>query len=70
MPPEYWLKFGRPIEGFQLTQAKVADAVAAYGRAVLLAVHVARLKDAGTLTPTLVSLAKMDNVRAALEVAR
>ncbi|HZI98042.1 MAG TPA: acyl-CoA dehydrogenase family protein [Actinomycetales bacterium] len=63
-------QFGRPIAGFQLTQAKFADAAAAYGKAALLAVHLGRLKDAGTLTPQQVSVGKMDNVRAAIEVAR
>jgi len=67
-------QFGRPIAGFQLTQAKFADAAAAYGTAVLLALHLARLKDGvygeARLTPEMVSLAKLDNVRAALEVAR
>ena len=39
-------------------------------RAGLLALHVGRLKDAGTLHPNHVSLAKLANVRAAIEVAR
>lgn len=63
-------QFGRPVAGFQLTQAKFADATAAYAKAALLAVHLGRLKDAGTLTPELVSVAKLDNARAALAVAR
>ena len=64
------VQFGKPIAGFQLTQAKFADATAAYGKAALLAWHLGRLKDAGTLTPQQVSVGKMDNVRAALTVAR
>ena len=36
----------------------------------LLALHLGRLKDAGTLTPAQVSFGKLDNVRQALEVAR
>jgi glutaryl-CoA dehydrogenase len=67
-------QFGRPIAGFQLTQAKFADAAAAYGKAVLLALHLSRCKDGAygqaRVTPELVSVAKLDNVRAALEVAR
>jgi len=67
-------QFGRPIAGFQLTQAKFADAAVAYGKAVLLAVHLARLKDGAFpgahLTPELVSAGKYDNARAALEVCR
>ena len=64
------VQFDRPIAGFQLTQAKFADAAAAYAKAALLAVHLGRLKDAGTLTPAQVSVGKLDNVRAALAVAR
>jgi glutaryl-CoA dehydrogenase len=68
------VQFGRPIAGFQLTQAKFADAAAAYAKAVLLALHLGRVKDGAvpgaTITPELVSLGKLDNVRAALEVAR
>jgi glutaryl-CoA dehydrogenase len=67
-------QFGRPIAGFQLTQAKFADAQAASAKALLLALHLSRLKDGAhgdvRVTPELVSLAKLDNVRAALEVAR
>jgi glutaryl-CoA dehydrogenase len=68
------IQFGRPIAGFQLTQAKLADAEAAYAKAVLLALHLGRVKDGAvpgaTITPELVSLGKLDNVRAALDVAR
>src|SRR5205085_4513620 len=68
------VQFGRPIAGFQLTQAKFADAAAAYAKAVLLALHLGRVKDGAVpgaaITPELVSLGKLDNVRAALEVAR
>jgi glutaryl-CoA dehydrogenase len=64
-------QFGRPIAGFQLTQAKFADAEAASAKAVLLALHLSRLKDGDArVTPEMVSLAKLDNVRAALDVAR
>jgi glutaryl-CoA dehydrogenase len=68
------IQFNRPIAGFQLTQAKFADAAAAYGKSVLLALHLARLKDGAVpgahLTPEMISVGKLDNVRAALEVAR
>ncbi len=68
------VQFGRPIAGFQLTQAKFADAAGAYAGALLLAHHLGRVKD-GTLpgarlTPEMISLGKLQNVRAALEVAR
>jgi glutaryl-CoA dehydrogenase len=68
------VQFGRPIAGFQLTQAKFADAAAAYAKAVLLALHLGRIKDGAVpgarITPELISLGKLDNVRTALEVAR
>jgi glutaryl-CoA dehydrogenase len=66
------VQFGRPIAGFQLTQAKFADAAAAYAKATLLALHLGRIKDdpGRRLSPELVSVGKFDNVRAALGVAR
>ncbi|WP_088285854.1 acyl-CoA dehydrogenase family protein [Kineosporia sp. A_224] len=68
------VQFDRPIAGFQLTQAKFADAEAAYVKSVLLALHIGRVKDGevpgARLTPEMISLGKMDNVRTALEVTR
>jgi glutaryl-CoA dehydrogenase len=68
------VQFNRPIAGFQLTQAKFADAEAAYAKAVLLALHLGRVKDGAypgvTITPEMVSVGKFDNVRTALEVCR
>jgi glutaryl-CoA dehydrogenase len=63
-------QFGKPIGGFQLTQGKLAWMLADLARAQLLALHLGRLKESGELTPQQVSLAKMANVRAALEIAR
>ncbi len=63
-------QFGKPIGAFQLTQAKLADMAVEYGKGVLLAVHLGRLKDAGTLRPEQVSLGKLNNVREALEICR
>jgi glutaryl-CoA dehydrogenase len=63
-------QFGRPIGGFQLTQGKLAWMLADLARAQLLALHLGRLKEAGELTPQQVSLGKMANVRAAIEIAR
>jgi glutaryl-CoA dehydrogenase len=68
------VQFGRPIAGFQLTQAKFADATAAYAKAVLYALHLGRIKDGAVpglkVTPEMISVGKLDNVRTALEVAR
>jgi glutaryl-CoA dehydrogenase len=68
------IQFGKPIAGFQLTQAKLADATAAYAKAVLYALHLGRIKDGAVpgvkATPEMVSVGKLDNVRTALAVAR
>jgi glutaryl-CoA dehydrogenase len=63
-------QFGRPIGGFQLTQAKLAWMLADLARAQLLALHLGRLKEAGDITPEQISLGKMANVRAAIDIAR
>jgi glutaryl-CoA dehydrogenase len=63
-------QFGRPIGGFQLTQSKLAWMLADLTRAQLLALHLGRLKEAGKVAPEQVSLAKMANVRTAIEIAR
>jgi glutaryl-CoA dehydrogenase len=64
------VQFDRPIGGFQLTQAKLADMTLEYGKALLLALHLGRAKDRGGLAPAQVSLGKLNNVREALEIAR
>lgn len=63
-------QFGRPIAGFQLTQHKLVDMSVEYTKGVLLALHLGRRKDAGTLRPEQVSLGKLNNVREALEICR
>jgi glutaryl-CoA dehydrogenase len=63
-------QFGRKIGSFQLTQAKLAWMLAELSRAQLLALHLGRLKEAGTITPEQVSLGKMANVRTAIDIAR
>ena len=63
-------QFGKPIGGFQLTQGKLAWMLADLSRAQLIALHLGRLKEAGELSPEQVSLGKMSNVRAAIEIAR
>ncbi|NUT37344.1 MAG: acyl-CoA dehydrogenase [Hamadaea sp.] len=63
-------QFGRPIAGFQLTQAKLADMALELQKGMLLAVHLGRLADAGRMTPTMVSMAKLNSTREALEIAR
>jgi len=62
--------FGKPIAARQLVQAKLVDIVAAHTRGLLLAWRLGRMKDEGKMSYTHVSLAKRDNVRAALQGAR
>jgi glutaryl-CoA dehydrogenase len=64
------IQFDRPIAGFQLTQAKLADSALELYKGLLLALHLGRLKDGGSLRPEQVSLGKLNNVREALEIAR
>jgi glutaryl-CoA dehydrogenase len=64
------VQFDRPIAGFQLTQAKLADMAVELSKGVLLALHLGRLKDAGTLRPEQVSVGKLNSVREAIEIAR
>jgi glutaryl-CoA dehydrogenase len=64
------IQFDRPIAGFQLTQRKLVEMMVKVQRTNLVAIHLGRLKDAGTLATPQISFAKMDNVRTALEVAR
>jgi glutaryl-CoA dehydrogenase len=63
-------QFGRPIAGFQLTQAKLADMVVELQKGQLLAFHLGRRKDAGKLRPEQVSFGKLNNVREAIAIAR
>ncbi|HET8953747.1 MAG TPA: acyl-CoA dehydrogenase family protein [Solirubrobacteraceae bacterium] len=63
-------QFGRPIASFQLQQRKLAAMAVEVNRATLLALHLGRLKDQGLLHPEQVSLGKLANVDAALDVAR
>jgi glutaryl-CoA dehydrogenase len=63
-------QFGKPIGAFQLTQAKLAQMLLKVNQGALLALHLGRMKDGGTLRPEHVSFGKLANVNAALEVAR
>ncbi|MCP2331409.1 glutaryl-CoA dehydrogenase [Actinoalloteichus cyanogriseus DSM 43889] len=63
-------QFGRPIAGFQLTQAKLADMAVSLGGCALLAVHLGRLKERDRLRPEQVSAGKLNNVREAIGIAR
>jgi glutaryl-CoA dehydrogenase len=64
------VQWGRPIAGFQLTQRKLVEMMLELQKAQLVASRLGVLKDAGTLHPHHVSIGKLNNVRAALEIAR
>ncbi|MFF3752812.1 acyl-CoA dehydrogenase family protein [Streptomyces sp. NPDC002018] len=63
-------QFGRPIGGFQLTQAKLADMALELHKGILLAHHLGRRMDAGRLRAEQVSFGKLNNVREAIEICR
>jgi glutaryl-CoA dehydrogenase len=62
--------FDRPLAGYQLTQAKLADMAVELGKAQLLALHLGRLKDDGRIRPEQISVGKLNNVREAIKIAR
>jgi glutaryl-CoA dehydrogenase len=64
------IQFGKPIAGFQLVQNKLAWMLREITKGQLLALHLGRMKDDGTLIPEQISLAKMNNVDIALQIAR
>jgi glutaryl-CoA dehydrogenase len=64
------IAFGKPIAGTQLQQHKLATMALDVNRSALMALHLGRMKDAGTLRPEHVSMGKLGNVDAALSVAR
>ena len=64
------IQFGKPIAGFQLQQAKLAEMLTEITKAQLICERLGRLKDGGGATPSMISLAKRNNVAMALDIAR
>ena len=64
------LQFGKPLAGYQLTQKKLVDWALEIQKAQLVALHLGRRKDAGTLQHHMISVAKLNNTRIAIEIAR
>lgn len=62
--------FDKSLAAYQITQAKIADMAVELGKGQLLAIHLGRLKDAGTVRPEQVSTGKLNNVREAIKIAR
>ncbi len=64
------VQFDKPIAGYQLTQKKLADMAVEWGKGMLLAMHLGRLKDAHLIRPEQVSVGKLNNARESLAIAR
>ncbi len=64
------IAFGRPIAATQIQQQKLAFMALEVNRTSIVALHLGRMKDAGTLRPEHVSMGKLGNVNGALDVAR
>jgi glutaryl-CoA dehydrogenase len=62
--------FGKPLAATQAIQMRLAEMSRKISTAQLLALHLGRMKDAGTLHHSQISMAKWNNVRAAIDVAR
>ena len=64
------VQFDRPIAAYQLTQEKIVNMLTEITKGQLLALQLGRLKDQGNATATQISMAKLNNVREALAIAR
>jgi len=64
------VQFDRPIAGYQLTQEKLVNMLTEITKGQLLALQLGRLKDEGKATATQISMAKLNNVRESLQIAR
>ncbi len=63
-------QFGKPLAGFQLIQANLAEMVTEITKAQLVAWRLGKLKEANKARPQHVSLAKRNNIKMALDIAR
>lgn len=61
--------FGKLLGEMQLTQKKLADSYVEYEKGMLLALHLGRCKELGTMTPEQISVGKLNNVREAITIA-
>ncbi len=64
------LQFGKPLAGYQLTQEKLVNMLLEIQKGTMLAYYMGRLKDERKLRPEQISLAKLNNVREAIAIAR
>jgi len=68
--PKPRVQFDKPIAGYQLTQEKLVNMLTEITKGQLLALQLGRLKDQGKASATQISMAKMNNAREALRIAR
>ena len=63
-------QFGKPIASYQLQQKKLAEFLTEITKAQLLCLQLGNLKNAHTATPAQISMAKRNNVKMAIDIAR
>lgn len=64
------MQFDKPLAGYQLTQQKLVNMALEINKGFLLALHLGRKKDAGTLHPDQISVGKLNNCREAIDICR
>ena len=64
------MQFDKPLAGYQLTQQKLVDMALEINKGFLLALHLGRKKDAGTLALEQISVGKLNNCREAIKICR
>jgi glutaryl-CoA dehydrogenase len=64
------MQFDKPLAGYQMTQQKLVDMALEINKGYLLALHIGRMKDAGTLDLHQISVGKLNNCREAIKIAR
>lgn len=64
------MQFDKPLAGYQLTQQKLVDMALEINKGYLLALHIGRMKDAGTLDLHQISVGKLNNCREAIAICR
>ena len=64
------MQFDKPLAGYQLTQQKLVDMALEINKGFLLALHIGRKKDAGTLGLHQISVGKLNNCREAIAICR
>ncbi|MGA7207075.1 MAG: acyl-CoA dehydrogenase family protein [Specibacter sp.] len=64
------LQFDKPLAAYQITQQKLVNMLLEIQKGTLLAIHIGRMKDAGTLEPVQISVGKLNNCREAIQICR